>query len=65
MRFPAAAALSAVVATSLVAIPAAPAAAEPATRAAERRIDYTQWDTGDQWRTGNPFRRPSRAAAGC
>ena len=52
VRFPAAAALFAVAATTLVAIPSAPAAPEPAARAAERRIDYTQWDTGDQWRTG-------------
>ena len=53
MRFPAIASLTALVAASLVAVPApaAPADESPA-RAAARQITYTQWDTGNQWRRG-------------
>ncbi len=53
MRFPAVAVTFAVAAASFAAIPATPAATEaPARAAAERRINYTQWDHGAQWRRG-------------
>lgn len=58
MRFPALAAITALVASSLLApspagaaAPGVPAAEQHA-RAAARHITYTQWDSGAQWRQG-------------
>ena len=56
VRFPAPAALPALAALAalVVTVPSAPAApsAETADKAGARKISYTQWDSGTQWRKG-------------